>query len=273
MILKTLIKAVIPEQLKAHWRARRMEARYQGNYESWAEAKMVATGYETPEILEQVIAATRATREGEAAWERDSVLFQEPWAHRPLLEMLRSVAEREGMLDVLDFGGAMGSTWWQHREWLDEVDLKRWSVVEQPNFVAAGRREFEQGPLRFYGDVEECLTQGQPNVVLLSSVLPYMENPYDFLKKLVEQFEGMLIIDRTGFVNQGTDRLAVQHVPDSVYAASYPCWFFNREKLLGSLGEDWELEREWASLDGDGQTFSYRGLVLAHRKRNPQTSH
>ena len=197
------------------------------------------------------------------------MLFQEPWAHGPLLDVLQQIGRKDGRLDVLDFGGALGSTWWQHREWLRDPEPCRWSVVEQPDFVAAGRREFEQGPLRFYRDVKECLADGQPNVILLSSVLPYLEFPHALLQELGAQVSGTMIIDRTGFVRTGADRLAVQDVPESVYEASYPCWFFHQDDLIKSLGADWELKREWASFDGDGQTFRYRGLVLAHRRNKP----
>ncbi len=262
---RSVFSSMLPARMLEAVRARRLERRYRGNFASWAEAQRASTGYASAKILQRVIAATRATRAGEAAWERDTVLFSEPWVHEPLLRVMQDVAAREGGLDVLDFGGALGSTWWQHRERFDAAELTRWSVVEQPEFVAVGRREFQQGPLKFYPDIAECLAVGPPNVTLLSSVLPYLEQPHVWLRELGAKVTGTLIIDRTGFVRGGEDRLAVQHVPESVYDASYPCWFFSQPQLLASLGPAWELKQEWSSFDGDGQTFRYRGLVLAHR--------
>ena len=135
--------------------------------------------------------------------------------------------------------------------------------MEQPDFVAAGRQEFEQGPLKFFDSIDECLQEGRPNVVLLSSVLPYLKTPCTFLRQLASRVTGTLIIDRTGFVNTGPDRLAVQHVPESVYPASYPCWLFRQESLTEALGPAWSLIDEWKSFDGDGRTFRYRGLVFS----------
>jgi len=138
----------------------------------------------------------------------------------------------------------------------------RWSIVEQEGFVEAGRREFEVGPLRFYSTVDACLSQGVPNVVLLSSVLPYMKEPHRLLADLEACDCRWMIIDRTGFVKGGDDWLTVQHVPPSIYQASYPCWFFNRERLLAPLAGKWTVVSEWQTFDAAGKDFDFRGLML-----------
>ena len=53
--------------------------------------------------------------------------------------MALAAAANGGRLEVVDFGGALGSTWWQHREELSALGLRRWVVVEQPQFIEAGR--------------------------------------------------------------------------------------------------------------------------------------
>lgn len=251
-------------RLVRYWR---MSRHYRGTFSTWSEARHVSGGYDTELILEKVVKATRAVRDGHALWERDTVLFHEAACQEPVLEVLKAVTQEDGRLDVLDFGGALGSTWWQHRAWLSDPFPARWSVVEQAGFVAAGRAEFEIGPLRFYRTVDECIAEGTPNVLLLSSVLPYLEHPHVMLADLAARNFSRIIIDRTGFVNSGDDWLTVQHVPSSVYRASYPCWFFNREKLIGPLEADWLVDNEWATFDGSGRGFEYRGLALKRRNR------
>lgn len=264
--MKQLIKACIPRALGrtiSRWRSANI---YRGDYKDWAQASAESGGYDDAGILEKVLEATRAVRDGHAVWERDTVLFHEPHSHEPLLKALLKIAEESGgRLSVLDFGGALGSTWWQHRNWLSDLADVRWCVIEQAAFVEAGRQEFESGSLRFYHTIDECMANEQPDVVLLSSVLPYLEKPHLALADLVARKIHYLIIDRNGFTNKGRDWLTVQHVPPSIYKASYPCWFFDKERLLAPLMAEWTEVAEWPTFDGKGPCYEYRGLML---KRN-----
>ncbi|MCC5024141.1 MAG: methyltransferase, TIGR04325 family [Candidatus Synoicihabitans palmerolidicus] len=244
---------------------------YQGQYSTWKEAKLASKGYESDEILDKAVAATRAVRDGKAAWERDTVLFDEPSINEPLLNVLRRVAaENKKRLSVLDFGGALGSAWWQNRHALVDLNEVRWSVVEQGGFVAAGRREFTNSVLRFYENVDACLWAETPNVVVMSSVLPYLERPHDCLAEMSNGPWRDIVIDRNGLTRGGPDRLTVQTVPTEIYDASYPCWFFNRARLLRGLNSDWEVVSEWPTIDGEGRSFVSWGLHM--RKRTTEES-
>ena len=57
-----------------------------------------------------------------------------------------------------------------------------WSVVEQPHVVACGRDEFSTDTLRFYETIKKCFSDQPVNVILFSSVLQYVENPYELLR-------------------------------------------------------------------------------------------
>jgi len=236
---------------------------YAGNYPTWAEAAAASRGYADSGILEKTLAAARAVRDGRAAWERDTVLFATPAANAPLLAALRrAAADRGGRLNLVDFGGALGSTWWQHRPWLADLAEVRWSVVEQAAWVAAGRREFTTGPLRFYSTLAACGAAEHPEVVLLSSVLPYLEAPHALLAEVRAGGARTVIIDRTGFVRRGGDRLTVQRVPPSIYDASYPCWFFDRAALLAGFGAGWRVTAEWPTDDEVDIDATYGGLMV-----------
>jgi putative methyltransferase (TIGR04325 family) len=260
---KNAVKAVVPRA----WRrfARRLVSGpvYEGDYASWAAAATASRGYADAAIFEKMLAAGRAVRDGRTAWERDTVLFSEAAANAPLLDALRrAAAAHGGRLNVVDFGGALGSTWWQHRPWLADLAEVRWSVVEQPQVVAAGRREFTGGPLRFYGSLAECCAAERPEVVLLSSVLPYLEAPHALLEDVRARGFRHVIIDRTGFVARGRDRLTVQHAPREIYAASYPCWFFDRAALLRPFAAGWRIVAEWPTGDEVDIDAGHRGLML-----------
>jgi len=236
--------------------------RFSGDYVSWAEACSNSGRYDAPAIFEKTLAAARAVRDGQAAWERDSVTFADPAAYWPLLAcLLRVAAAGGGRLQVLDFGGAFGSTWWQHRSWFNGIDVK-WMVVEQPHIVEAGRREFANGTLQFFETMDAACAERQPAVVLLSSVLPYLETPHAVLADVARRGFRHIIIDRMGFVAGDRDRLTVQRVPPAIYEASYPCWFFAWAGVLRHFAAGYRLVAEWPSFDEADVAAEYRGLFL-----------
>lgn len=238
-------------------------AGFTGDHASWKEASLVAGGYDAPAIMEKALASARAVRDGQAAYERDTVLFTEPAIHGPLLAgLLRAAAQHDGRLQVVDFGGALGSAWWQHRAWLEGLAEVTWEVVEQPHFVAAGREEFEVGPLRFRSWLDACTAEPARAVMLLASVLPYLENPHDVTADIARRGYRHVLIDRTGFVRDRADRLTVQRVPASIYEASYPCWFFDRKRLLRPFETHYRVVAEWASFDEVDIDAEFRGLLL-----------
>ena len=133
--------------------------------------------------------------------------------------------------------------------------------------VAAGQREFATGPLRFYETIDGCCAAERPGVALLSSVLPYLEDPHALVQDIARRDFRHVIIDRTGFVGRGRDRLTVQRVPASIYEASYPCWFFDREKLLRPFAADWRIVAEWPAFDRADIAAEYCGLALERTGR------
>src|SRR3546814_16397621 len=100
----------------------------------------MSSGYSESAILDRVRTATRAVVAGEAAYERDSVLFDKAdYPFALITALLRAAASADMRLDVIDFGGSLGSTYRQCRPLLDAVQPPQWHVVEQPHFVAFGR--------------------------------------------------------------------------------------------------------------------------------------
>ena len=133
-------------------------------------------GYDTDFIFEAVCRAARRVRDGNVAFERDAVAFNRiEYNYAILATLLRIARFRGNNLHVLDFRGSLGSTYFQCREFLNCVADLSWSIVEQPAFVACGNREFANEQLRFFANLENCYVWCAPDVVLLSSVIPYVE--------------------------------------------------------------------------------------------------
>ena len=269
MSLRRLAIDLTPPLLRRrvlHWRGRGL--RFSGRPGNWAEAQRRSTGYDADVILERVATATRAVIDSAACFERDSVLFDEPvYPFELLAVLLRRALHRDGRLCVLDFGGSLGSTYRQCRPLLDGLKSLHWTVVEQPAFVAAGLQEFATEELHFARTVKEACVDVLPDVALASSVLQYVEDPEAVLSSLTDSGARNLLIDRTPLTNGGVHRLCVQHVPSSIYPASYPCWILSRARLLERLIGRWRVVTEFPCAEGrmatdDGLAFEFKGLIL-----------
>ena len=270
---KTIIEAWAPPALLQLVR-RRTGTRWYGNYSTWQEAAKASSGYQSKEVIRRVKEATLKVKTGLAQYERDGVTFDRIQYSWPLLSGLMWVAaQREGNLNILDFGGSLGSTYFQNRKFLLALPRVSWSIVEQPHFVDEGKKHFENETLMFYKDMESCVRQRSPHCILFSGVLQYLENPYALLERVKALSFPFILIDRTGFIGGGKDRLTIQRVPPTIYPASYPCWFFSRQKFLSNLHEEYHLIAEFDALAGvmslgRGRVGIDKGFIFGRRSRS-----
>jgi len=235
---------------------------WQGNYTTWHAAKKRCVGYDDSLILEKVKEAVLKVKEGKAVFERDSVLFDKPEYSYPLLSTLLLIAqENNNQLNIIDFGGSLGSTYFQNRPLLKNIQSMQWNIVEQKHFVETGKLLFEDDILKFYNSIDASLSVSKSNVILLSSVLQYMEEPYALIKQIVRHRFDYIILDRTPFVLKGDDRITIQRVPKKIYNASYPCWFFNERKMLDAF-DGYTVEYEFNALDKANIASVFKGFYL-----------
>lgn len=253
--------------------------RWSGDYDSWAEAQKASTGYDSKAVLNKVKDSLCKVKNGEAVYERDSVIFDEIQYSWPLLAGLMWIAaQSRGALNILDFGGSLGSTYFQNRKFLEGLSSVRWNIVEQKHFVDVGKKYFEDDRLKFYYDIESCFKKNSPNSILFSSVIQYLENPYEFLEGIKAMGFEFILFDRTSFVLEGRERLTVQIVSPEIYSVSYPCWFFNKKKFYGLFEEDYKLVADFDALAGimkmSSNQYGYdKGIILKRRRKNKYNGH
>lgn len=222
-----------------------------GPFPTWADAVAAAGSYDEPSILEQVARSVLAVRDGRAVYERDSVLFDKiEYAWATLAAVLWGASMAGGSLRVLDFGGSLGSTFFQNRRFLNRLRELRWGVVEQAAFVELGRRELQDDRLQFFATIAEAAQSLKPNVVLLSGALQFMPEPAAVLAELgAIPSVDVIVLDRTTFWDGDHDLPVVQTVPPDIYSASYPCWILSESNLLETMAGRWQLIEEFPALD------------------------
>ena len=251
MNYKNFIKQLIPP-LIINLLNKSKGIKFSGDFGSWNEAMKLCSGYQHEDILDKVTAATEKVVKGQAAFERDSILFYEEEYNWPLLTgLFKAASENNNKLCVLDFGGALGSTYFQNRKLLSGIHELKWCVVEQEHFVKRGQEKFQSDVLKFYYDIESCIEENPINVVLFSSVLQYLDTPFAYLTTAINYNCDYIIVDRL-LVNENAenDRICVQKVPDSLYSASYPMWVFSKEKFIENLNSKYNLIFDFDAISG-----------------------
>jgi putative methyltransferase (TIGR04325 family) len=262
---KKLLRCVVPPAWSGAYLNRFRAVRYVGNYATWQDAQAHARGYDAANILAQVATAARKARDGSAAFERDGVAFAEPAYNWPLLAcLLREAHKHGGVLRVLDFGGSLGSIYFQHRWWLRDFET-RWAVVEQPGFVDLGRREFTTDVLTFHSEIADAVRAIEPTVALFSGVLAWIAEPRLPIDQVMAARVPAILIDRTPLTSRDHDVVKVQHVPPSIYKASYPCWFLSRARFMAVLERDYQLEAELPQHDPQVEGTVFAGLYFTIR--------
>jgi putative methyltransferase (TIGR04325 family) len=235
---------------------------WHGNYQSWESALSESEGYDSEKIINKVRVSSMKVKNGEAAYERDGVLFYKSAYSTPLISTLMLSLAKSKVLNILDFGGSLGNAYYQTKKFLDEVSNVSWSVVEQKHFVDVGNAEFKDDRLKFYYSITECIIKEKPNVLLLSSVLQYLERPYEMLEEMLEAKFDFILIDRTPYSLNNEDVIKLQKVPPSIYKASYPCWFLSEMHLKDYLiDRDYKLIEEFDSIEGRMNNYTFKGMI------------
>ena len=257
--IKSLIPPILLDKLKKFIN---YKYGWKGNYNSWSEAQNVATGYDLDNILKTVKKSLLKVKNGDAVYERDSVIFDEIQYSWQLLTGLMFCSVKIGELKVLDFGGSLGSTYYQNRKFLDKLEDVSWNIVEQKHFVDIGKKEFEDDKLKFFYSINECLKKENPNILLFSSVLQYIEKPYKLLDDILKNDFKYILIDRTSF-SKTDEKIKLQIVSPTIYKASYPCWFFNEEKFIKYFEKNkYNIIESFNGTDGENKEYIFKGFIM-----------
>ena len=241
----------------------------------WESATRTSSGYSDSDVIDAVRKASAQVRDGKVEFERDGVTFSKIQYAWPLLAgLLLSAARNDSTINMLDFGGALGSSYFQNRKYLRLLRAVNWMVVEQPEFASIGNNEFANEELTFHKTFEAACAHATPSIVLFGSSLQYLPDPYKQLRKASLSSASDLIIDRTPVHDGPRDLVVLQTVPKNIYDASYPAWIFSRQKLLSTLAKHWTVLEEFPSIGGKKATdrdtpFEWRGI---HLVRNPSST-
>jgi putative methyltransferase (TIGR04325 family) len=263
---KKLIKKWIPPVLlDALQIVNPRSVRLSGHYKCWDDAVAECKGYHQSIISEKTLASALEVKNGSKPFERDSVLFDRIIYSWPILASLNwAAAQDSGKLRVLDFGGALGTSYFQNKKFIDYLCEVCWHIVEQPNLAELGNKYLKDEHLSFSSNIGDAFRFFCPNFVLLSSVLQYVEDPFDLIAKLSNRDVPVIALDRTPFLNEDQKTfIQKQSVPSQIYSASYPCYVFNENEIISAFRNyGYQLVESFHSLDKLSTKATWKGMIF-----------
>lgn len=260
------ISKITPEIFKKYLRNYKTNAVNwcSGPYENWKDAIKDSRGYDQENILDKVYNSSKLVKLGLIPYERDSVLFKEVKYNYNIVDVLNEINLSQNKLSILDFGGALGSSYFQNRNILKNKLNFKWGIVEQENYVKLGLAEFSDNILSFFYNISDCIKTLAPNVALFGSSIQYLEDPYEIIEEITDSHDiKYLIFDRTPFEYNKNDIIVVQNVPKKIYEASYPMRIFSIDKFINKLSSNWTVIKIIDDLQDD--VIYYKKCRIEHK--------
>ena len=225
------------------------EVQYLGDYAKWEDAESECGGYDHTLIFDKVVASTNMVLAGKAEWERDGYLFYEQKYVYPLCAAILKCAvqnDNKGVR-ILDVGGALGSTYFQNKEFLADVKNLEYVIAEQENFAEYGHANLENDVLHFIDSRVDFSDYGRFDIVLMSASLQYVFAYKDMISKVIAAKPRYIILDRILVSNRM--RVCKELVPEKIYKGSYPVWIYSEEEIMALLNTKYVLvERDCSSV-------------------------
>ena len=236
------------------------------DFSSWKEALKNTTSYDTDDVFNKTLQSARKVRDGKAVYERDSVIFDNIQYDWQLLSSILFICNVQKRLNVVDFGGALGTSYRQNSKYLDALSVsKKWAIIEQPKYVQIGKNEFENNEISFHESISEITFD--VDMVLMAGSICYIENPYKVLDEIIALKPKFVLIVRTPFSSLTEDKISIQYVPKSIYDASFPIWTLSEIKFKNYLSDCYEILEEWKD-DQQADTDHVAKGMLFKRNEN-----
>ncbi len=139
--------------------------------------------------------------------------------------------------NVFDFGGNVGTHYFQYRGYLQLTDTVTWTVLDLPEIVKAGKHRHSEQNLFFTDDVNQVR---QADILLASGVVQYIEDFSTFVSTLNFQ-PPHLLINRLPLYDG--ERFVTLQNGGNVF---YPQYVFNRARFIRSIEDiGYRLVDEW----------------------------
>jgi putative methyltransferase (TIGR04325 family) len=211
----------------------RRRPRLEGPFVSWDVAAERATGWDSPRITELALAAALKVKNGTAAFERDSRTYDRIIYSPTILAALLLAVARYRRLNVIDFGGGLGSNYFQNVKMiraLAETPIS-WNVIERPALAKIGAEQFQTVELRFHAEFAAARLENA--VLLFTSSLQYVPDAFGFLEEAIRGID-IVALDHVLVSADKNHAIFLQHLdPRRFGKVTLATWCFAKDALIG----------------------------------------
>ncbi len=202
---------------------------------NWSIALENSKSYEDNIIAEKIIKTYEQIENYNIEfYERDGILFKQKFDEVVLLNFLNENIKPGKFVEVLDFGGSLGSRFFSNYNYINKNNII-WNVVEQNKFVEYGKNKLQKKNLRFYYSIDECLKTKNIDCVIFSGSLQYLEKYDETLKYINKSKISSVFIDFLTVSNFKNHKIFVQNIPKKIYKSSYPIRIFSKNKFINEI--------------------------------------
>ena len=214
---------------------------FTGPFNTWKDARKNSEGYDNDKIIKKLFESAIKVKNKKFAYERDTVLFSKPSYDWLILYNILKHYNNYKNLNLIDFGGSLGSTYYQHKFFLKLFKSVKWNIIEQKKITTIGKKFFKNKRLNFYNDLEFAMKENKPKLILLNNVLQYIENPTQIID-ILSKYKGVtIIIDKIIFTKKAKGIIIVQKNPKRIYEAAYPLRIFSKSKFLKKISQHFKI--------------------------------
>lgn len=230
-----------------------------GNFKSWKEALKNSKGYSDKLIFNKTKKSFEKVLKGIASYERDSVAFYTDNPNKELINIISRIVKKKNKINICDFGGSLASSYFQNIKFLNKNKIV-WNIVEQKSYVQYAKKKIKIKNLNFFSDLEKVLKK-KIDLIIFSSVLQYLEDPYKVLGEISKKKIKHIIVLRTPFTSK-SDLLKIQIIPKHIYNSSYPVRIFNFKRFIFLMKKYGYGVKQKIDTKEKLANYNYKGLHL-----------
>jgi putative methyltransferase (TIGR04325 family) len=247
---------------------------FTGPLASWADALRQSDGWDAPAITRKTLEVSRQVRDGTIAFQQDTIAHESVrYSATVLAFLLLATSGRTGRCEIIDFGGSLGTHYYQNRKILAQItgSTVGWNIVERPDIAALGREHFREPGLTFFASLAEAKAalSAPPAAFLFSGSLQCLEEPFRALDDAVALGARVLAFDRLLVSPGERHEIYLQRPnPQRYYRATYPAWCFAKGPFIAAV-EARGFTRVDQFTDAPRRPFDHCGLLFVRAGSRP----
>jgi putative methyltransferase (TIGR04325 family) len=206
---------------------------------SWGDATSRSSGYQSPQTINSLIGSDPVSEQNHVSENLIGSRFQQ--VASAFLEGVAS-AQLQTTIRVLDIGGGLGEYFFLLEKIVPSLTV-HWTIVETSAVCELAIRTVPaQTNLVWTDSVDHA--EGNFDIVLMSSVIQYVENPYELLNIGIEK-SNFLILNRCPLTESKKGVVCIQRPGFFESKGSYPVHMLSEAQLINHLRGQGEILSRW----------------------------